>query len=184
MPQTFFISDTHFGHRFVSKLRGFESPEEHDQALISAWNKVVSSEDEVYLLGDVSFRGTGYTLEQFAQLKGTIRIVPGNHDKKLTVLERAVAGRGEILPPIHRIKVPGQDLKVSLCHFPMASWDGSDRGSVQLHGHLHGSKSHHFCAPYKGKGTRINVDVESIVESTGKMSPLKFDTVLAKLPRT
>lgn len=184
MTVPFFISDTHFGHRYVSSLRGFDTPEAHDASLVADWNSVVGPTDPVYLLGDVSFRGVTYTQSIFDQLNGYIYIVPGNHDHKPAMLAKVLGDRGEVLPQLVRIDIPGLEHKVTLCHFPMASWDKSDRGSVHLHGHLHGTDSHHFCAPFRGEGTRINVDVESIISVSGLMAPLHFSHVLASGVRT
>ena len=33
----YFISDPHFGHRLMAKLRGFSSTTEHDRFLYRAW---------------------------------------------------------------------------------------------------------------------------------------------------
>ena len=59
--KTFVWSDTHFGHKSENwdvplwKKRGFNSIEEHDEGLISNWNKTVSNEDDVFHLGDIMF---------------------------------------------------------------------------------------------------------------------------------
>lgn len=54
MSRTFFIADTHFSEDNIRRYenRPFESVEEMDASLIKNWNSVVSSDDEVYVLGD------------------------------------------------------------------------------------------------------------------------------------
>ena len=53
MRRIWVTSDLHIGHNkeFVYKERGFQSIEEHDSALLSNWNELVSSDDVVYVLG-------------------------------------------------------------------------------------------------------------------------------------
>lgn len=53
----FFISDTHFGHKNCMAFdnRPFATVEECDAAIINNWNKAVSYNDDVYLLGDMSW---------------------------------------------------------------------------------------------------------------------------------
>jgi hypothetical protein len=52
-----FTGDWHLSHKNVLKLsnRPFETIEEHDEAIINNFNKFVKSEDDVYILGDISF---------------------------------------------------------------------------------------------------------------------------------
>ena len=77
-----FVSDTHFGHfkEFMWKPRGFNSIEEHDQAIIDNWNKIIAPDDEVYHLGDVFLYDDNYGIECLIQLNGKIHILLGNHD--------------------------------------------------------------------------------------------------------
>lgn len=179
----YFISDTHFGHRYASKLRGFETPEDHDAQLILEWNQQVTDNDHVYLLGDVTFRGMGYSKGIFDQLKGYIMVVPGNHDRNVRVLERLLEGRGKMLPPIHRCLQVGIEKKITLCHFPLAAWDGSDRGSINFHGHLHGT-NHHMCDKYTGAGLRFDVGVEVLRRTFGTMAPATAQQIIAKVDQT
>ena len=61
MPNTFFTSDSHFGHASVlaprmDRPRPFATIEEHDEALVAAWNAVVRPDDIVWHLGDFAYR--------------------------------------------------------------------------------------------------------------------------------
>lgn len=82
MGQIFLTSDLHLGHdkNFIWKARGFNSIEEHDEAIIERWNKTVSKEDEVYILGDLALGSLDNARDRLAQLNGNICWVKGNHD--------------------------------------------------------------------------------------------------------
>lgn len=75
-------SDTHFGHdrEFLYGPRGFNSIQEHDEAVIANWNAVVAPEDTVYHLGDVMLGDSGHGMNCLQRLNGNIIIIPGNHD--------------------------------------------------------------------------------------------------------
>lgn len=83
MPETFLISDTHFGHH---KILEFEPKrqelgktiEEHDASLVERWNKVVRPRDTVWHLGDVLFGRHSFKI--LGQLNGLKKLVKGNHD--------------------------------------------------------------------------------------------------------
>ena len=78
----FFTSDLHFNHdkEFVYKARGFDSVEDMNRAIIERWNSVVSSEDDVYVLGDLMLGDNEKGLRLIAQLNGKLHIMLGNHD--------------------------------------------------------------------------------------------------------
>ena len=52
----YFTSDPHYGHANIIRYcqRPYASVEAMDAALIANWNRVVTAEDTVYVLGDVS----------------------------------------------------------------------------------------------------------------------------------
>ncbi|WP_264051518.1 metallophosphoesterase family protein [Methylobacterium flocculans] len=131
---TFFTADTHFGHKGVLAMsaRPFASIEEHDEALIAAWNAVVGPKDEVWHLGDFAMGSTPERCAQiFKRLRGRKCLVRGNHDKK-RVLDLPWHEQHDILSR----KIEGQ--RVIACHYPMRAWPGAWRGAVHLFGHCHG----------------------------------------------
>ncbi len=80
--KTFFIADTHFGHKNVIEYenRPFKTIEEMDKQLIDNWNNTVCDDDTVYVLGDFSFYNKKKTREICLYLNGRKILIMGNHD--------------------------------------------------------------------------------------------------------
>ena len=79
----FVTSDLHLNHDkdFVYASRGFQTIQEHDEAIIRNWNSVVSKNDMVYVLGDVIMGNDREdSLNKLKRLNGKIFILLGNHD--------------------------------------------------------------------------------------------------------
>lgn len=134
-----FTSDTHFGHENVLKFtdRPWETIWQMNDAIVDNINGKVAVDDELYILGDFSFKMTAqdaYGLRKRIACR-RIHLVPGNHDKDWT--QPAVAGAFTVEPPICVLKIDGQ--KIVLSHYPMADWQGMSHGSWHLHGHIHSS---------------------------------------------
>ena len=132
-----FTSDTHFGHANVLNFtdRRWETVEQMASALIGAINARVAPADELYILGDFSFK---MTAREAAALRDRIvcrkvHLVPGNHDKDWT--HKDVAGTFIVEPPIVRLNIHGQ--KIVLSHYPLRDWQSLSHGSWRLHGHIH-----------------------------------------------
>lgn len=55
----FFTADTHFGRSNVIQYekRPFRTVDEMDEALVENWNRRVSPEDDIYILGDLTLKG-------------------------------------------------------------------------------------------------------------------------------
>lgn len=80
----YFTSDLHFGHNNIIKYcnRPFNDAIEMDAALIKNWNKVITPDDVVWVLGDVSLSSKkDYVSEMVGGLKGHKKLVLGNHDR-------------------------------------------------------------------------------------------------------
>lgn len=89
-----FTSDTHFGHENVLKFtdRPWETIWQMNDAIVDSINGRVAVDDELYILGDFSFKMTAqdaYGLRKRIACR-RIHLVPGNHDKDWT--QPAVAG--------------------------------------------------------------------------------------------
>lgn len=82
MSKIWLTSDLHFCHNrgFIYEPRGFNSVDEHNKTIVSNWNKVVSEDDDVYVLGDLMLNDNETACEYIKQLNGRIHIVRGNHD--------------------------------------------------------------------------------------------------------
>lgn len=136
-----FTADMHLGHERVLEFtsRPWEKIEEMNQAFISNINDKVKEEDELYILGDYSFKMTA--LEAAALRKKIVckrvHIVPGNHDKDWT---NSLVARAFIVElPITVLKENKR--KFVLSHFPMADWQSMSHSSIHLHGHIHSEGS-------------------------------------------
>ena len=81
--KVFFTADTHFCHARLIAIRGFETVEEHDVALVNNWNRVVQPQDTVIHLGDFLLgagdRSKEVCINLFNRLNGHIVLLWGNH---------------------------------------------------------------------------------------------------------
>lgn len=73
------ISDPHFYHEKVAKIRGFDSLEHMHEHIILNWNKNVFKKDTVWILGDITLEKSKYAI--LDELKGIKKVVLGNHDQ-------------------------------------------------------------------------------------------------------
>ena len=132
----YYISDLHFGHRNVIGMDGrpFETIEEMDETLIRLWNERVTEEDDVYIVGDFAYHN-GYTATWYLrQLKGRKHLIIGNHDRHTIEDHKAM----ECFASVNKmLRIMDNDRVVSLCHFPVAEWNGKRRGGYHVHGHIH-----------------------------------------------
>lgn len=138
MGNVWFTSDTHWGHANIIKYdkRPFASIEEHDEALIANWNRVVGKGDMVYHLGDVLWHTKSEKLDYILNaLHGTLILIKGNHDKSNKHLLHHP--RWAKVCDYEEISVGPQ--KIILFHYRMVVWNRSHHGSWALHGHSHGS---------------------------------------------
>ncbi len=110
-----FTADTHFWHSNVIKYtkRPFKNVYDMNQTLINNWNKVVKSNDIIYILGDLCLSGSKKAKEIISQLNGYKILIQGNHDKSKTRILKW--GINEIHPELI-IKI--NNTPVRLSHYP------------------------------------------------------------------
>ncbi len=138
----YFTSDSHFGHENIIKYcsRPFKSVSEMDEELILRWNKMVPANGIVIHAGDFTFKSRRDILEYRSRLNGTIYITPGNHDNYKELVK---AGAFQGIQGLFDISVADPEIedmqRITICHYPMISWNQSHRGAWQFFGHHHGS---------------------------------------------
>lgn len=132
---TYFISDTHFGHanimKFEPEFRPFTHVDEMNEHIIQEWNKIVSPLDEVYHLGDVYF-GSKSNLSLVTRLNGKKKLVLGNHDTHTTMQEFNDVGFVEIYGMLKFRKT------MLITHAPVHPDELQYGATHNIHGHTHG----------------------------------------------
>lgn len=136
MGRKFYISDCHFGDKGVLEFdkRPFKSVEEMDEMMIWYWNSRVTNDDDVYILGDFSWRSSKDPSWYLSRLNGKKYLIKGNHDWNILKDKAALA----YFKDSHKtMYVKDGDKEIILCHFPMAEWPGYYRDHIHLYGHIH-----------------------------------------------
>lgn len=172
MGKIFLTSDLHFNHKnileYEKESRPFATIAEMNEALIANWNSVVSDEDTVYVLGDLSMGEVVNAVDLIKRLKGRIILIRGNHDnaKRLAVYR-------ELGIEIHDIfYLPYKGRFFIMCHFPIASEEfmkmvREDNSEVVcLYGHVH----HNAPNGYKDGTFHVGVD-------TNNLTPIALDDI-------
>ena len=134
MPHTWFTSDTHLGHANIIThcARPFASAEAMDAALIAAWNAVVAPDDEIWHLGDFSYKAATSPADYLRRLHGRKHLIWGNHDS-----EQARTDPGWASSQAYA-ELTVDDTRVVLFHYSLKTWHRVARGALQLYGHSHG----------------------------------------------
>mgnify|MGYP001032946134 CR=1 FL=1 len=134
----YYISDLHIGHTnaLAFDARPFKTIEENDETIKNNWNSVVGLDDDVYLLGDISWYGSTKTLEYYSQLNGRIHLIKGNHDMEHPPQNLFKGVYDQLMIIVEGDKeIPEQ--KVFMHHFPFITWPEQSRGCWMLYGHTH-----------------------------------------------
>ena len=139
----YFTSDLHFCHKNIIKYsnRPFRDVYHMNTELIANWNNIVQPDDNVYIVGDVSFGAPDETNTILNQLQGALYLVKGNHDK---AIEKQHSKYFRWIKDIASIMIDDADVKggkqsIVLCHYAMRVWERSHYGAWHLYGHSHGS---------------------------------------------
>jgi len=153
MSKVFFTSDTHFGHANIIKYSGrpFKDADHMNEELIKSWNNMISEEDEVYHLGDVSLTTPEKTQEILKRLNGKIYLIKGNHEKSV-MMKSYNRDRFTWIKDLEEVQIEGQ--KIVLCHYSMRVWNKSHHGTWMLYGHSHG----HLEGEVWGRSMDVGVD--------------------------
>ena len=178
------ISDTHFGHENILKfkdiktgnfVRGhlFDNVDQMDDYMLTKWNDTVSEGDIVYHLGDVFMGDKARFTKLFPKLKGSKRLIVGNHDDI-----KFLSSGGWFKKVMMWRMFP--EFKLIMSHVPLHQsnllkltdkggiWPDDCETFLNVHGHIHQNPSPD--GPYK------NVSVEVIDYTPINIEELNNDT--------
>lgn len=141
--KTWVTADLHFGHvniqKFCPKTRGHYRDVDHmNEDMILQWNRQVSADDKVYILGDVSFQTPEKSVETLGRLNGNKVLVKGNHDQKNL---KDVCFASQFVEAHDYLELNYNGNLIVMLHYPLLEWNRMHRGSLHFYGHLHGGKS-------------------------------------------
>ena len=167
-----FTADLHLGHANIIKHcdRPFSAIGEMDEYLISAWNSQVHPNDSVYILGDLIFRSTSSPENYLNRLRGKKHLILGNHDKdwvkKVDMSQHfaSVERFAEISDGRH---------KITLCHYPLMSWNHIAKGSYMIHGHVHNNRDAMYFPLIRDMPNLLNAGVD-----INEYQPVRFDELV------
>lgn len=181
-------SDTHYHHKNicrgvtnwrtqdgkipVSSTRDFIDLDEMDAAIINNINSKVGQNDTLIHLGDVAFGGFD-KLEQFLDLLicKNIYLILGNHDHHIKNNREHIKSRFISVQNYIELNIDGENFV--LCHYPLQSWHGLNKGVIHLHGHVHLSTQNKW-----GNGKRLDVGMDG-----NNMQPYKITEIVHMMDR-
>ena len=156
----YFISDMHFGDQSVmSKYdkRPFKTLDEMERVMIQRWNKRVSDNDRVYILGDMFHKSVSVEKAEsiLSQLNGKKYYIIGNHEETVDQMrnewfEKLIVCRGYSDSIIQLLSYKNTEVlkingwEVILSHYPMLAnkntFNANNKQTIHLYGHVHNSK--------------------------------------------
>lgn len=163
-------SDTHYGHKNICRgvtnwrlpdgsvpidqTRDFDTIERMNESIIQNINSVVGQDDVLIHLGDWSFGGFE-NVEIFRNriICQNIHLILGNHDHHI---ENNRGGCQDLFTSVsHYSRLTYKKKTFVLFHYPIASYDGLNKGHIHLHGHCHLPTNLRF-----GKGKKMDVGID------------------------
>lgn len=132
----FYVADWHYDHRNILAYdnRPFKTVEEMNDVLVDRWNKAVSPDDRVFVLGDMFWCSEEKAIPILQSLNGTKILIVGNHDKP-----RKREFRGQFSHIAEYMEIEDDGKSVVLCHYPIPCFKNHFHGWYHLYGHVHNS---------------------------------------------
>ncbi len=140
----YYIADCHFWHEdLLTNMdhRNFPDVTAMNEYMLERWNAKVRTNDEVVILGDLSWGSAEQTNEILDRLQGKLYLIDGNHDHFLKS-KGYHASRFKWIRSYAELHDEGR--KVILCHYPIMCYNGQykldDEGkprTYMLYGHVH-----------------------------------------------
>lgn len=153
----FFTSDLHLNHDkpFVWEKRGFKSVKEHNDAVLASINDVTTENDILINLGDFCLNSSK---EDYFYFRDTIKprhyYIFGNHNSRIKHDFHNWESKIKFLG--HYVETVINNQNIVLCHYPIAVWNGAQKGVWHLCGHTH-HEYHDSLPTTKDRGRILDV---------------------------
>lgn len=198
MNKIYFTADLHFGHTNILKhqpnrpFANENDPTKHDEWLLDLWCRTVDKKDMVYILGDLTFFKSEGARRLLEKLPGQKYMIVGNHDGSIKAYRQYFKRFEDILDitvkPTLCPEIP-ENVMLTMCHYPMVTWNHKHYGSIMLHGHCHGKLDEYNAST---PDLRFDVGIDSqlaskyggfipmeaiyaeVMEKTGGISPHQY----------
>lgn len=153
-----FTSDLHLGHENILRFarRPWKTVGEMGDALVDNINACVQPGDQLYILGDASYRLEPDKVAAYLKRIACrhVHLIRGNHDSDWSQYGVFESEHGYLELKYHA-------RKLCLCHYPLMTWNGIYTGSIHLHGHIH-SRGAQYNEQNRGQGYfRYDVGVDA-----------------------
>ena len=158
MGKIYYVADMHLGHENIIRLcnRPFKNADEMDEVLINNYNSIVTDEDDVYFIGDFSFKGKDPVF-YLKKLKGKKHLIVGNHDGAVM---KNPAARKMFASIDYYKEILDEKRQVILFHYPIAEWNGYFRNSYHIYGHIHNNDKNEVWKYINGLKNCFNAGVD------------------------
>lgn len=149
------ISHLNHNREFIYKPRGFESVEDMNKTIIERFNRLVTDEDDLYILGDLCLGGGSEEAlkrnkELVSSLRGRLHIIRGNHDTDARV--KMYKECPNVVEVVDAKYVKYNGWKFYLTHYPCNTSnlekDFSKACLINLYGHTHQKTNFYNDVPY------------------------------------
>jgi calcineurin-like phosphoesterase family protein len=161
-----FTSDWHLGHYNIIRYtkRPFKTTKEMDEAIIENLFSLIKKRDHLYFLGDMarSKKLVTFIVNKILDEGIEFYFIKGNHDKVPGFIK------------IYNLLSKNIDINyITMCHYPMISWNRSHFNSWSLHGHHHNDR---ISKLFPGKRMNVGVDVHNF-------KPVNFEDIKAYMAK-
>ena len=188
--QLYFTSDTHYMHQNICRgttrwsnadgfTRNFDTLDQMNDRIVNGINAAVGQDDILFHLGDWSFGGFE-SIKEFRDriVCQNVHLVLGNHDHHIENdrddVQSLFSSVNNYLDLDVRWWIAGKKkerVRFICMHYPIASWNGMNDGTIHLHGHVHLPKHLRMAA---GKAMDVGVDGNDL-------EPIEMDDILIKM---
>ena len=154
-----------------------EAVELMNNTIIGNINKMVGENDTLWILGDFAYGIRQGYYETCRKHRDRIKcrnvvLIWGNHDK------RDIRDLFKFTTDLANTEIA--DWAMTFCHYAMAMWPGSHRGSIHLYGHSHSNAEDWLEAMMPGRRS-MDVGIDNAFQTLGEFRPFCIETEI--IPR-